>query len=174
MDMLYGPETFERLEWEQRPVFDGEWQAALDVAARDLDLSPLVLLVCRWWCATGGDAARAGRTRTEFARWSQRRKLQGNAVSGPAVCECSGPAIYDVLTVDERAALLASWESAIGEAGVRRDWGGLWGVIRAAYVQTQTTDADRAVLATEMARVEEAARTGDYEAAGLVEWVPTE
>lgn len=147
-----GPETYERLPWPDRPRFDAAWQAALTRAARDHDLEPLVLLVCRWWEASGGDPAAAEATRGWLADFARTGKVRGCA--GPVVCACRGPEIWAALPAAERVRFTAAWDREIAEAAVSRSWSTLWSITFGAYIETQTTDEERARVAADLAHIQ--------------------
>lgn len=158
--MLYGPEVYERLAWDDRPQFDAEWEQILTQVGRDLDLAPIVPMLCRWWVATGGDAERAGLNRVEFADRSRARKISGNNLSGPCVCACRGPEIYDALPRDLAVPFARDMEQAAAEAIVCHDWSALWALTLGAYIETQATDEDRAELAAGLAEITAALEAG--------------
>lgn len=158
--MLYGPEVYERVNWEDRPRFDAEWSEILRRAGLGLELAPIVEMLCRWWIATGGDVEHAAAVRAEFAERSRARRWGGNNLSGDVVCECTGPAIYEALPRELAAAYADRMTQAAAEAIVTHDWRPLWVITLDSYIETQATDADRAVLAEQLAEITAALEAG--------------
>lgn len=141
-DLVRGPETYERLSWEQRAAFDVEWQVALGVARLDPDLEPLMALVLHWWVLAGGEESRAAWTRAHYEErmrpatregWYSRESLFARTAAG-VLAAFSGAA--------ERGEWLLAWDRECGEAAVSRDWHGLWVLIADGYASAHLTDED--------------------------------
>lgn len=152
--MFYGPEVYERLSPEDRPLFDAEWERVLTRVGDDLDLAPVVSMLSLWWEAAGGDPEHAAAVRDEFAAWSRARRIGGKGVSGDVVCACVGPEIFDALSGDLAAYFARRMKRAAAEAAGTHDWSPLWAITVEAYLETQATDEDRAALAATLAEVE--------------------
>lgn len=169
MEMLTGQETYTHLNPEDRELFTTEWRQALALAARDFDLEALMLMVCRWWVGSGGDAARARSTKTDYYRMSAGQRLAG--LSGPVI-DCTPQAVREALTDEHAWEFEAQWEAVCrGEALDAHDWNPLSQLLAAWYRLTQTTERDRERDATLTARVQaaiEEGRLGDLYASGVL------
>lgn len=152
--MFYGPEVYERLSPEDRPLFDAEWERVLTRVGDDLDLAPVVSMLSLWWEAAGGDPEHAAAVRDEFAAWSRARRIGGKGVSGDVVCACVGPAIHDALPEDLAGFFTRRMARAAEEVVATRDWSPLWSITVDAYLETQVSDVDRAAVAVELAEIE--------------------
>lgn len=150
LDLLTGPETYERLSLDARRRFDTEWESALAAAEKDFDGEALVLLVCRWWLVAGGDPARAAYTRSEWMEMCAPVAVRGGSLA-PRCPRTAAAGLFDVLAADERVELAEAWARACREAVVVRDWHGLWGVVAEAYDDAHRTDANNVALRVQAA-----------------------
>ncbi|MEV0648166.1 hypothetical protein AB0I28_23165 [Phytomonospora sp. NPDC050363] len=137
LDLLTGPETYERLVDDAREAFDAEWDAALAAAERDFDAEALVLLVCRWWLVSGGDPLRADFTRAEWSRMCEAAGTREGSLAPR--CPRTAAGLLDVLDLDERVELAEAWVAACRAAVAPRDWHGLWEVVTEAYDAAHVT-----------------------------------
>ncbi|WP_285663354.1 DUF6247 family protein [Actinorhabdospora filicis] len=141
-EILTGAETYQRLDATGREAFDGEWAQVLHVAAVDLDLEPLVLMVCRWWIAAGGGGTRAQATRAEFDLMRLPRAVNG--LSGAPPCGRTATEIAGVLPDEQRWEFEAAWGAECRDAVGARDWNGLWSLTSAWYHTLLATEDDLA------------------------------
>lgn len=172
LDVLTGAETYERLSFEDRRAFDGEWELALTAAERDFDLEPVVLLVCRWWLASGGEPGRAAYTRESWIE--DRQSTWTGRGSIPPRCERTAPALVDVLDTDARVGFANEWVRACREAIVLRDVNAVSTVFSIAYEKAHYTNVDLARIHAETEKIRWAVESGLFEEAGLIPGEPVD